>query len=66
MTNHHQAKYTIVENAGYEGENVRMAGFNSSETAWRYASRVYTRRELESLHVQVRKDFDNGEQTYEY
>jgi hypothetical protein len=66
MTNYLQAKYTIVENAGYEGENERMAGFNSAEAAWKYAERIYRKREIEELHVQVRQDFEDGEQTYEY
>jgi hypothetical protein len=55
--------FTVVENAGYEGENDRKS-FPSAEKAWNWARRSY-RDELETLHVQVR--LDRGDyRTYEY
>lgn len=55
--------FTVVELAGYEGENDRKS-FASPEKAWNWARRTY-RGELETLHVQVR--LDRGDyRTYEY
>jgi hypothetical protein len=56
--------FTVVENAGYEGENDRR-GFRDANAAWRWAKRKYGIDELESLHVQVRRDCGD-EQTYCY
>ncbi len=59
------ATYTIVENAGYEGERDVLKGHKDAESAWRYVQRLYALDEIESLHVQVRRDC-GGEQTYDY
>ena len=56
--------FTVVELAGYEGENDRRS-FATYDQAWHWAKRQYSYRELESLHVQVR--LDRGEyRTYDY
>ena len=56
--------FTVVELAGYEGENDRRS-FKTEEKAWNWAKRQYLHGELESLHVQVR--LDRGEyRTYDY
>jgi hypothetical protein len=57
--------YTVVENAGYEGEQDVRTAFSTSEAAWRWAERHYRKSELEDMHVQVRRD-SPGERTYEY
>ena len=57
--------YTVVENAGYAGEQEVRTAFSTSEAAWKWAERHYDVDEIESLHVQVRRD-SFGERTYEY
>jgi hypothetical protein len=57
--------YTVVENAGYEGEHDARTAFKTPEAAWRWAERWYAADELETLHVLVRRDTP-GERTYEY
>lgn len=59
------ATYTVVENAGYEGECEAKVGFRKSEEAWKWAERHYDADELESLHVEVRRDCGD-ERTYEF
>lgn len=58
--------YTVIENAGYEGENERRTAFSTASAAWKWAERNYDKDELETLHVAVREDCDNGESTYEF
>lgn len=58
--------YTVVELAGYEGENERRTAFSTSEAAWKWAERTYRTGEIEDLHVQVRRDSADGQRTYEY
>jgi hypothetical protein len=57
--------YTVVENSGYEGECDVRTCFSGPEAAWKWAERYYSADELESLHVQVRRDSKEGS-TYEY
>ena len=57
--------YTVVENAGYEGEHDIKTGFARPDPAWNWATRHYTAAELLTLHVQVRCDSPEGN-TYEY
>jgi len=58
------ALYTVVENAGYDGERDRRS-FPSPEDAWRWATRYYGKNGLEHLHVAVRRDCGD-EKTYEF
>jgi hypothetical protein len=57
--------YTVVENAGYEGEHDIKTGFTRIEPAWNWAARHYTADELCTLHVQVRRDSPEGN-TFDY
>jgi hypothetical protein len=57
--------YTVVENAGYEGERDIKTGFARVEPAWNWAACYYTADELLDLHVHVRRDSPEGN-TYEY
>ena len=57
--------YTVVENAGYEGENDVRTAFSSAEAAWRWAERYYQGDEIETLHVQVARDTQDG-RSYEF
>lgn len=60
--------FTVVELAGYVGENDRKGGFASSAEAWRWAERKYPDAEerREVLHVDVRLDYADGERTYDH
>lgn len=58
-------QYTVVENAGYEGENDRLS-FDKFDDAIKWRDRHYEQDELESLHVQIALDLPDGSRTYEY
>jgi hypothetical protein len=60
------ATYTVVENAGYEDEHDVKSGFRNLQDAYHWAEAAYTRGDYDRLHVQVRRDSPDGEQTYEY
>lgn len=57
--------FTVVENAGYEGECDMRTAFSTSEGAWKWARRHYRAGEIEALHVAVARDTSDG-RTYEY
>jgi hypothetical protein len=57
--------YTVVENAGYEGE-CDICTFPTLSHAISWVRNQYEEDEREELHVQVRKDFPDGEGTYEF
>jgi len=65
--------YTVVENAGYEGErdvttyhaNTSHGACGAYTLAERFIKRWYRKSEIESLHVAIRKDMPEGG-TYEY
>jgi hypothetical protein len=56
--------YTVVENAGYEGEcDVRT--WLSFEGAVKWRDRHYTADEIETMHVAIARDISPTERTYE-
>jgi hypothetical protein len=55
--------YTVVELAGYDGENDRQSGFKTAYDAWEWAEKHYSPHELDRLHVDVRMDPD---ETYDF
>lgn len=55
--------YTVVENAGYEGEQ-DIKSFHVAHDAYAFIKRHYQDDEAETLHVMVALDL-NGERTYE-
>lgn len=62
-------RYTIVENAGYEGE-CDCRAFDTYAEAIAYRDRVYTAEELDimsldCLHVDIPLDRADGTRTYE-
>ncbi|MFG1270797.1 hypothetical protein V5F40_22865 [Xanthobacter sp. DSM 14520] len=56
--------FTVVENAGYEGENDRRS-FDAFDDAVKWRDRWYSRQERERLHVEIRLDLADGTSTYE-
>ncbi len=58
--------YTVVENAGYEKENIREFGIVTVGNARNYIARHYDHDELDELHVEIRKDYADGTVTYEF
>jgi hypothetical protein len=59
------ATYTVVENAGYEGETERKGGFKTLMAADAWLTKHYEPDEVEELHVLIRRDCGD-ERTYEY
>lgn len=57
-------QYTVVENAGYEGEQ-DILSFPRLREALDYIKSHYDHDEVDSLHVQIAVHRD-GERTYEY
>ena len=58
-------RYTVVENAGYEGEN-DIATFPTYAEADEHMRHLYGADERDELHVTIRKDYPDGEGTYEF
>lgn len=56
-------KYTVVENAGHEGET-DIETFASRSQAFRYMLEIYSEDELEELHVAIRTDYSDGTSEY--
>lgn len=60
-----ESTYTIVENAGCEGERV-VRSFPTATAAYKWKARTYDQDEIESLSVLVRRDHPDGTNTYEF
>jgi hypothetical protein len=60
-------KYTVVENAGYEGER-EIHTFSNIIRADRFIARWYGEDEIETLHVLIRRDWidEDGTKHSEY
>jgi hypothetical protein len=60
-------KYTVVENAGYEGER-EIHTFANIIRADRFIARWYGEDEIETLHVLIRRDWidEDGTKHSEY
>jgi hypothetical protein len=56
--------YTVVEKAGYEGEQ-DITSFANRREAYAFIKGHYEADEVEELHVMVRTDFENGESEYQ-
>lgn len=65
VTDMNSRKYTVVENAGYESET-DIRSFDHYRDACAFIDRIYETGEAESLHVSIRMDKSNGEQTYDF
>lgn len=57
--------YTVVELAGYVGENDRRS-FPTYREACAWMAKHYGADEREELHVDIRLDTAAGEQTYDF
>jgi hypothetical protein len=60
-----ESVFTVVENAGYIGENDRRS-FPTWRDAFDWMANEYDPDEFERLHVDIRRDFADGEQTYDF
>ncbi|HKD75696.1 MAG TPA: hypothetical protein VKB76_09385 [Ktedonobacterales bacterium] len=58
--------FTVVEQAGYVGEQDVRTCFSTAQAALAWRKRHYGADEIESMHVEVRKDFEDGSQTYDF
>jgi hypothetical protein len=56
--------YTVVENAGYEGERVVREGIKHLAEALAWMTNKYSDDEIEALHVLVRKEYADGTSEY--
>ena len=56
-------RYTVVENAGYEGET-DVETFSSRSQAIDYMREMYSEDEIEDLHVAIRTDYSDGTGEY--
>lgn len=59
------SKYLIIENAGYEDEQVCFE-FDSYREAVRFSDGWYEADEIESLHVMIAKQLLDGSVTYDF
>lgn len=63
----HPAKWAIIENAGYEGENIAGQNFTSEAQAWATVRRNYDPDEIEDMHVDVAHwDEEGGFWSYDH
>lgn len=66
MANPIGSTFTVVENAGYEGEVDARGGFADLGSAQRWMKRTYGAGEIESLHLLICRDHADGSRTYEF
>lgn len=55
--------YTVVENAGYERET-DILSFPTFREASAFTRKQYDHDEIDTLHVMIRTDFEDGTQEY--
>ena len=56
--------YAVIEQAGYEGERTAKT-FQAYSTAVKWLHRTYSAAEIESLHVAIAVELDDGSRSYE-
>jgi|KBSMisStaDraftv2_1062788.scaffolds.fasta_scaffold375640_1 hypothetical protein len=56
--------YAVIEQAGYEGERTAKT-FQAYSTAVKWLDRTYSAAEIESLHVAIAVELDDGSRSYE-
>jgi hypothetical protein len=56
--------YAVIEQAGYEGERTAET-FQAYSTAVKWLHGTYSAAEIESLHVAIAVELDDGSRSYE-